>query len=166
MKRRMIAVIIGTFLAAVFLSPAQAAPPGGKPQLPIQVGIAPVQPGVSAKTLRPGDVADLAVTATAMTAADEMRIELKLQGGAQLVAGSLSWSGPAEKGEQKQLLISVRVPDQGAGRVKATVTLIRGGKKVMKRSFQYVLSEDASEEEREPAGKPRKDSRGRDIIEY
>lgn len=164
--KRPLSIAIGVLHAVAIAGMALAAPPGGKPQLPIKVNIGPAQQGVSAAALRPGDVIDLAVTATAMTGIDEMRIEAKLQGGAQLVSGSLSWSGPAAKGEPKELLFSVRVSDQGAGRVKTTVTFFRGGKQVMKRSSQYFLGEDKDEKDREPAGKPMKDARGRDIIEY
>lgn len=156
----------GALLAAALVSLSSAAPPGGKPQLPIQVIVGPSQQGVTPEIIRPGDVVEMAVTATAHTGIEEMRIEAKLQAGAELVSGVLSWSGPAAKGEPKQLLFFVRVPDQGTGRVKATVTFFRGGKQVMKRSAQYFLGADKDEKDREPAGKPMKDAKGRDIIEY
>ncbi len=158
-----ITVVLLLFLATSLQASAAIS---SKPQLPIQVMIAPAQQGVTAETMRPGDVVELAVTATAQTEIAEMRIEAKLQAGAELVSGSLTWSGPAAKGEPKLVLFSVRVPDQGTGKIRATVTFFRDGKKMMKRSVLYFLGVDRDEKEKKPAYKLKKDAKGRDIIEY
>jgi hypothetical protein len=157
-------------LAAAFVAILAGAAPlhamSGKPQLPVQITIGPAQPGMTAAKIKPGDITQIAVSARSMTAISEMKIEVSLHGGAELVSGPLEWAGPAGKGETKQLLLTVRAPQQGAGTVKATVTFVREGKQVLKRSMQYRLGAGDEEKNKKPAYQIKKDSKGRDIIEY
>jgi hypothetical protein len=137
-----------------------------KPQLPVQVTIGPTQAGVTPESIRPGDLVEIAVTATAMTEVTGMRIDAVLSGGAGLVSGDLHWAGTAARGETKRITMTVRAPDKGAGRIRASITLSRNGKQVLKRTAQYVLGADEEQKRRKPAYQLKKDGTGRDIIEY
>ena len=137
-----------------------------KPQLPVELMIAPADQTIMPQTMRPGDVVDLIVTTSARMDITAARIEARLLSGAELAKGSLTWSGPAAKREQMQLLFSVRLPAQGTGKTKVTVTFLYKGKQVMKRSAQYILGADKDVGERRPSHMMKKDAQGRDIIEY
>jgi len=136
-----------------------------KPMLPVQISITPLQPGITQDTLQPGEVVEFTVKATALADTSEMRLETKLLGGAELVSGMLEWAGPAGKGEEKGIIFTVRLPLKGQGRIKATVTLLREGKRTVKSTIQYVLGNDElGKRKSEPQVK--KDGKGRNIVEY
>jgi len=168
-----------TFLAIVVAVPclvstaAFAASLHNKPQQPLLISIAPAQPGVTPETIRAGDVVDFTVAATSMVDTTEMRIEVNLAYGAELVTGDLSWAGPAVKSEEKQLFFSVRVPATGTGKIKARLTVSTGGDKPLSRSTQYFLLTGEQKQEQIEALKKKKathpakkDSKGRPIVEY
>lgn len=142
-----------------------AAVPKAKPQPPLMISIAPAQPGVTPENIRPGDVVDFKVTATSMVDTTEMRIEVKLAGGAELVSGELSWTGPALKNEIKILPIRIRVPLKGKGSVKAQLSITLSGGTAFSTSSEYSLGH-VEKPKLEPARPVRKDSKGHDVIEY
>lgn len=135
-----------------------------KPMLPVTVAIAPTLPGVNADTLKPGDVVAFTVKGIALAETSELRLDVKLLGGAELVSGTLEWTGPAGKGEEKQVSFFVRLPLKGLGKIKATATIVRAGKRTVKSSALYVLGND--ERGKKPAYQLKKDSKGRAIVEY
>jgi uncharacterized protein YfaS (alpha-2-macroglobulin family) len=144
-----------------------------KPQLPLQISIAPANQGVTPETIKAGDVVDFKVVATSMVDTTEMRIQVKLADGAELVSGDLSWTGPAGKSEEKQLFFAVRVPATGTGKIQAWLTVSPGGAKPLSRKTQYLLLTGETKEEQIEALKKmnaihpaRKDSKGRPIVEY
>lgn len=95
----------------------------------------------------------------------EMRIEVELIGGTKLVSGDRTWRGPALKNEEKTIVLTVRVPETGKGRIKARVTIPPSDNTRFSSETQYVLGpEIKSKPEHEHPVK--KDSKGRDIIEY
>jgi uncharacterized protein YfaS (alpha-2-macroglobulin family) len=161
-------MFIGTLLTS-----AHSAPKKGKPQPPLQVSIVPAQPSVTPETIKAGDVVDFKVAATSMVDTTEMRIEVNLADGAELVTGDLSWAGPAGKSKEKRLFFSVRVPATGTGKIKARLTVSTGGAKPLSRSAQYLLLTGEQKEEQIEALKKmkathpaKKDSKGRPIVEY
>jgi hypothetical protein len=150
--------------SVLFASPLQH-----KPQHPLQISIAPAQPGNDLNTIQAGDVVELAATAKASHDAADMHITIKLSDGAELVSGDLSWSGPAVKMEPRSVHFSVRVPEQGIVRIKATVSISAGGKKDLTSKTQYLLmtGKERQEQQKMKASKPtKKDSKGRPIVEY
>jgi hypothetical protein len=140
-------------------------PATGKPRLPLSVVIEPALPGMTGDGLRPGDVVEFNVKAVPLVEAKELRLTAQLTGGAELVQGALEWSGPLSKGEEKKITFTVRVPQRGQGRIRVTATLVREGRRVVKSTAEYVLGTIGPEKEK-PEHRLKRDSKGRDIIEY
>jgi len=136
-----------------------------KPHLPIEVSVQPAKNNVSPETIKPGDVIDLVITAVAFYDVTNLNLVVKLQGGAELVSGDLRWSGPAEKGQKMTFNLSVRAPAKGIGRVVSEVSFEGTGRGAMKRTAHYVLGDSDGPMSKKP-GIRKKDSKGRDIIEY
>ena len=150
--------------AGVFAAPLQH-----KPQYPLQISISSADPGIDLNAIKPGDVVEMTVTAIASKDSSDMRITVKLSDGAELVSGDLSWSGPAVKMEPRTVRFSVRVPEQGIGRIKAQVSIGAGGKKDLssKTHYQLMTGKERQEQKQLKASKPaKKDSKGRPIVEY
>jgi hypothetical protein len=164
MRYRSLCILLS--LAALLGGSVAWAGTRGKTQLPIEVVVGPTQAGVTAETIKPGSTVEIAVSGTAYTAISDMRIEAALEDGAELVSGELAWSGPASKGDTKQLVFTVRTPTQGNGKIVAAVTLFKDGKPVGERKGQYILGVDNGQKTLKPAYKLKKDSAGRNIIEY
>jgi hypothetical protein len=158
-----IVAVVGTI--ALF-SAGRATELSHKPQLPLLIRISPVDPRITPETLQPGDVVEFRVSAVAVTEADEMRISIGLEGGAEVASGPSQWKGKTAKGEETQLIFNVRVPRQGTGKIRATVTLYQDGEKTMKRSVRYYLGAEKDRKDKGPASMLKKDSKGRNIIEY
>lgn len=153
------------FLFMLLLIPAIAfsmGPDNRKPQPPLKVSIAPASESLRAEDIRPGDEADFKATALSMMDAGELRMEVKLTGGAELISGETKWSGPLKKGEEKTLLIRVRAPFKGAGMIRASVFTV--GEPRFRAQAIYRLGGGPKEKETPPPVK--KDIRGREIIEY
>jgi hypothetical protein len=152
------------FILLVFPLLCNAAP-SRKPLPPLQVRIALVQPGITSDQIKPGDTVEFRVTAVSFIDVQEMRIEVELIGGTKLVSGDRTWRGPALKNEEKTIVLTVRVPETGKGRIKARVTIPPSDNTRFSSETQYVLGpEIKSKPEHEHPVK--KDSKGRDIIEY
>lgn len=167
MPRRMNSIIsaILILMFGCFPSVTLAVEPKGKPRLPIEVNIAPSQAGTIRQSIKPGDVIDLKISGKSPVHSGEMTIEAELMDGAELVSGDLLWTGPVGRGEEKNLIISVRAPQAGVGMVKARVTISKNGKTILKREFRYALGPDL-DQKTAPSYKLKKDSKGRSIVEY
>lgn len=136
-----------------------------KPLSPLQIRIAPVQPGITSAQIKPGDIIELKITAVSFIDVQEMRIEVELIGGAKLVSGDMSWSGPASRNEEKTIVLTVRAPEKGKGRINARLSIPPSDSTRFSAETQYVLGpEDKSKPEHEHPVK--KDSKGRNVIEY
>jgi hypothetical protein len=147
-------------------SPAAAAPVSGKPQIPLQVRIEPASPALQQKAIQPGQVVGLEVTAQSPADGSEMRIEIELLDGAELVSGGLSWQGVLGRHEKKRIPLSVRAPRAGVGSVRARVYYLKDGGQRAVRESLYRLGVSAAAAA-EAAGKPAgADSRGRAVKEY
>lgn len=134
----------------------------GKPLPPVEVKIMPVEESLEPEDIRPGDVVELAVTARSFIDAEEMRIEVKLTGGAELIEGEAKWSGPVKKNGEKTLLITVRASLKGAGKITARAAIpVSKGPSFSARAM-YRLGGEAKKK----ALPKKKDGLGRDIIEY
>lgn len=142
-----------------------AAEPFRKPLPPLKISIAPVA-GTTSAEIKPGDVVELKVTATSVMEVPEMRIDVRLTGGAKLVSGETSWTGPAAKNEEKSLLLTVQAPEKGKGRVTARVSTppSKSARFFAQARFELGPEDKIKNKKHEPVIK--KDSRGRDIIEY
>lgn len=160
---------IGLPIIAAFLmimhGDANAGQARSKPSPPVHVSISPVQPGLVSSSIMPGDVVEFKVAATSMVDTTEMQIQVTLADGVELVAGDLSWTGPAMKKEMKTLPITIRVPLKGKGSVKAHVSIALSGGSAFTTSSKYALGH-VEKPKPEPARPVRKDSKGRDVIEY
>jgi len=153
------------FLFLVLPAQVCVARPSDKPLPPLQVRIAPTQSGMTGDQIKPGDVIEFRVAAVSSIDAPEMSITVELASGAKLVSGDTSWSGPASKGEEISFVLMVRAPDSGQGMIKVRVTLPRSDGPRFSAGAQYQLgSESKSKPEKEHPVK--KDSKGRNVIEY
>ena len=116
MKKVLLALLMAVLLEPALLHAA-------KPRSPLQVAISPVQSGLVAANIKPGDVVEFKIIGKTFADADELNINVELHGGVALVSGEISWTGPASKGEDKTLLITVRAPKHGNGWIKARISL-------------------------------------------
>ncbi len=139
--------------------------PARKPLPPLQISIAPTQPGVTSALIKPGDVVEFKVTAVSFVDVQEMRIDVELMDGAKFVSGDTSWSGPAAKNEEKSFTLTIQTPETGKGRIKARVSLPPSDGTRFAAEAQYMLGPEAKTkpEHEHPV---KKDSKGRNIIEY
>lgn len=140
-------------------------PPSGKPRSPLQISIAPVQSGLSPTDIKPGDVVEFRITGRTLAADGELKIKAELAGGVELLSGDTSWVGPAKKGEDKTLLITVRIPKHGNGMIRAQLSMSPSSGASFAAGAEYHFGRDA---ERKPALFPeiKKDNKGRAIREH
>ena len=136
-----------------------------KPRAPLQVSISAAQPGLAPADIRPGDTVELKITGKTFADTAELNINVELHGGAKLVSGETSWTGPAKKGEDKTLLITVRVPMHGNGMVRARIAMSPSSGASFAAETEYRFGKNA---EKKPAREPakKKDNKGREIREY
>lgn len=141
-----------------------------KPRSPLQVNISPVQTGLSSTdikpaNIKPGDVVKLKIAGKTFADADELNIKVELYGGVELVSGDTSWSGPANKGEDKTLLITVRTPIRGNGGVRARISMSPSSGATFTAEAEYHLGQKM-EKKPDPVPVIKKDNKGREIREY
>lgn len=154
---------IAFFIAAVALLYPALIFAGGKPRVPLQVTVSPVQEGLRDSDIRPGDIVEFEVSVYSLMNATSAELDIRLSGGAELVRGDTRWSGPLMKGESKSLFITVRASVRGRGEIRAVLTL--RGDTSFKAHAVYKLG--AEPQRPAPSAPPiKKDGRGRDIIEY
>lgn len=158
--------IIGiSVLLSLSCAPAYAGGTASKPQAPVKITIEAAQPGVAPDSVKPGDVVGLIVAAVSFVDTDAMNITVIIPDGAVLIEGDLSWSGPARKNEVKALPVTIRAPRKGKGLVKAKLSITLSGGPAFSTSSEYTLGH-VEKPKPEPARPVRKDSKGRDVIEY
>ena len=136
-----------------------------KPQPPLLISIEPVQPGITPTNIKAGDVVELRIIAASSLDADDVRIQVDLAGGAELVLGETVWNGSLIKNEEKTIIITVRAPAHGNGKIKARILIPESQGASFSAEDVYVLGvQPKSKPEHEHPVK--KDSKGRDVIEY
>jgi hypothetical protein len=158
-----IALLYGLFVAQD-ASPA-ALSFKSKPHPPVQISIAPVQSGLLSSNIKPGDVVEFRITVTSMVDTPEMQVHVKLDDGAELISGELSWTGPAMKNEIRILPITIKVPQRGRGSIKAQLSITVSGGTAFTTSSEYELG-DTKKPKPGSARPVRKDSKGHNVIEY
>jgi hypothetical protein len=137
----------------------------GKPRSPLQISISPVQSGLSPIDIKPGDVVEFKIIGKTHTDAAEVRIKIELLGGVQLLSGNTTWAGPALRGEDKSLLITVGVPRHGNGMIRAQISMSPSSGSSFASEAEYRFGKYA---EKKPVLLPeiKKDSKGRAIREH
>lgn len=153
-------MLFGHLAAAVEAGPKQ------KPQAPAQISITPQQQGSEGQDISPGDVVVLTISAEGFLDIDELQIETFLQGGAEYVSGERTWKGRAVRNERKVITLSVRSPLQGAGKVRARVSLFRAGERLLTKQTLFDLGPKSGSSPNKPVRPSRKDSKGREIVNY
>jgi len=158
MKRVVQALLMSLLLTSLTLHAA-------KPRAPLQVSITPVQVGLVSADIKPGDAVEFKITGKSFADSAELSINVELHGGLELLSGDTSWTGSANKGESKVMLITVRTPKHGNGRIKARMSMSPSAVASFATETEYRFGKQA---ERKPAALPavKKDSKGRDIREY
>lgn len=136
-----------------------------KPMSPLQIGIVADQSSLIAAAIKPGDVVNLRVTAKTHIDTEDLLLRAELHGGAQLVAGDLSWLGSANKGEERVLLFSVRVPKQGKGRIKVRSSISQSAAAPITAESEYILG-NLPQKKSVATPPTKKNSNGRMIREY
>ena len=139
--------------------------PPGKPRSPLQITISPVQSGLLPSDIKLGDVVEFKIVGKTHVETEKLDIRVELLGGVELVSGETSWIGAAKKGEDKALLITVRAPKHGNGRIRARVSVPQAGGAAFAVETEYRLG---AEPDKKPATMPeiKRDNRGREIREY
>lgn len=145
-----------------FFGHAGAGGIASKPQQPVTVSIGLALPGTAEDAPQPGDVVEFSATASALVDATDLRLEVKLLGAVELVNGTLDWRGSSKKGSRKSVYFTVRIPENGKGRIKAVATLLREGRRPVHSTSMYLLGRtDEGAQFRQ-----RKDHKDRNIVEY
>ena len=157
---------IAAILLSLLLSIGEAAPKKGKPQSPLQVSIAPIDPSITPENIKPGDVVELVVTAVSVVDVDDMQISVVLPKGAELLAGVLSWSGPVHKDEKRLLKFTIKAPVKPSGPIKTRVVLPSFDGASFSASAHYSMGAPAKSKAAGSIRPPKKDSKDRDVIEY
>lgn len=136
----------------------------GKPKPPVQITISPVNTTIAPTNIKPGDVVEFKITASSHIEAQKMEIRVDLIGGAELVSGETEWNGPVAGNEEKSLVITVRAPLKGHGRIRAKAVIPVSEGTSFAAATSYALGGEEKKEKPRPPAK--KDSKGRDIREY
>jgi len=136
-----------------------------KPKPPLRVSIAPVEDGIMPENIKPGDVLDFKITVNPLMDSQEMRIKIDLSGGAKLVSGETAWTGPVTKNTDKVLFVTVQAAQKGKGKIRVHVAIPspQGTSFVAEAVYELGPGMKTKAVPERPA---KKDSRGRDIIEY
>jgi hypothetical protein len=161
-------ILIITLLPALFIvqdTSAASLSYKNKPQPPVNISIAPVQSGLQASNIKPGDSVEFRVNVLPSTDASEMRIHNTLDGGTELIAGDLSWSGAVRKGQEVIISFTVRAAQKGKGKITSHVEIFSGNVLLYTSKTVYELGTT----EKDKPGPPRgvlKDSKGKGVVEY
>ncbi len=134
--------------------------------IPVQISIEPAAANLKPEAIKPGEVVELRITARVPSGGEETAVEITLLDGAELVSGDLTWSGRLSANDVKQLVVSVRAPAKGTGRVVANVTVLRAGRGVMAKQAVFTMGPEDLGVNGAPAREMRKDSKGRSVVEY
>jgi hypothetical protein len=161
--------LLSLFLFTAFFT-AAVAPAGGKtqkPRPPLDVSVAPVQEGLSSSDIKPGDVVEFKLEVRSFMEAEELQITIRLSGGAELVAGDISWTGPVAKNEDKTLAFTVRSPLKGRGKIDARISVPGKNQSAFTANTRYILGpEPGTKKKSEPSPRLRQGGQGKDILEY
>jgi len=136
-----------------------------KPQPPVNISIAPVQSGLRSSNIKPGDSVEFRVNIVSSIDASEMRVFNTLDGGAELIAGDLSWSGEVQKGQEVIVSLSVRAPQKGKGKITSRVEIYSGDVLLYSSKAVYELGAPEKDKPAPPRG-IMKDSKGHSVVEY
>ncbi len=139
--------------------------PAGKPSAPLKISISPAQAGLLPADIRPGAVVEFRIRATSHLDAPEMRIKVELTGGMELVSGEVDWKGPVAQAGEKTLTMTVRTPLKGSGEIKARAMIHSAGGPSFSAGASYRPG-GVTVNKATPRPPVKKDSAGRDIIEY
>lgn len=166
MRTWMAGLIVAGMVAVVPVSMnAESASLKKKPQSPVRITLQLADDRLDPASIKPGDEVAMKVVITSSLGDQEMHITVSMTEGVQLVSGDLSWRGPSVKGAITVLPLVVRVPMDGKGKVRALVEI--GPRRAGHISSRAVYEFGASKIQRsQSAGKPRKDSKGRGVVEY
>lgn len=164
MKKVLLALLMAVLLDPLLVHAA-------KPRAPLLVSISAVQSGLasanikSGADIKPGEVVELEITGRTLADTDELNINVELHGRVTLLSGETSWTGPARKGENKTLLITVRAPMHGNGKVSARISMSPSSSASFAAETEYIMGRSA---QKKPAALPekKKDGKGREIREY
>lgn len=159
MKSKLLAALLAATLATPFSAFA------AKPLPPLQVSIAPVQSDLPAAAVKPGDVIELKIVGRTFVDASELTMKVKLHGKMEWVSGTTTWSGPLKKGEEKVLMLTVRMPKKGHGRITARMAIPPTPGASFSAEAEYEFGSSTTSK---PAKLPeiKKDGKGREIREY
>jgi len=159
--------MLAAIMLVLSLDRAFAAPVrNSKPMIPVEISIVPTTAKTKPQDIKPGAVIELVVTARSFSGTDDIRVEITLLDGAELVSGDLLWSGKLSGNESKKLVISVRAPATGAGKVTAAVFVVRNGNVSSAKHSVYTLGAEKNNAKGKSEQKTRRDSKGREVIEY
>lgn len=158
MKRVASALLMSLLLTPLMLHAA-------KPQSPLQLNISPARVGLIPADIKPGDAVELMISAQTFADTSKLKINVELHGGAELLSGVTSWTGAANKGDGKVMLITVRAPRHGNGWVKALMSMSPSAGASFATEAEYHFGQHALKKP-VPLAVKKKDSKGREIMEH
>jgi hypothetical protein len=135
-----------------------------KPKPPLSVSIEPVQESEIAATAPSGQAVELRIVVHSLIDQPVINISVSTSGGAEIIAGETSWSGPLSLNAKRAWNISVRASPKGAGKITVRAEEGVGGKGSFRSEVVYELGKSPGK--KPEAGSRVKDRQGRDVIEY
>ena len=153
-------VLCGTIVTSVEAGTRQ------KPQAPAEILITPLLREANGKTIDPGEIVTLKISARAFIEVDELLIETFLPAGSEFVSGDRIWKGSAARNESKEITLTIRSPLQGSDTVQARVSLFRAGERLTSKQTNFDFFTKSGSSPNKPARPSRKDSKGREIVTY
>lgn len=108
----------------------------GKAAAPISIQIEP-----DTEKLVPGDIIDFRITATSPVAVPQLELSVDVPDTLAVFSGDRDWRGPLAAGERQELVLAIRIPEQGGQRITATaVARFESGQAMAARDV-YVLGQ-------------------------
>lgn len=124
----------------------------GKPSAPISVRVEPDD-----EQFNPGEIVDFRITVTSSVAIPDLHLSVDVPDALAVFSGDRQWRGPLAAGQRQELVLAIRIPEQGGQHITATaVARFEGGQAMAARDV-YVLG---TEPERQTAPQGRETMRG------
>jgi len=167
-KRVLLLMLILYCTMLVLSGTVSAAGNAKKPRPPLKITIQPVQDNVLSTAIQPGETISFRVTAVSYVDTQELRVNIELSGGAELVSGQTAWTGTAAKNEKKEFILTVRAPQKGGGKISAHAAIPGTDGPSFAVESWYLLGAEPNMKSSlgDTRPKAKKDRRGRDVLEY
>lgn len=155
--------LLGSLLLGCQNTAGEQRPPAmdnvGKPSAPISVRIEPDDP-----VRTPGEIVDFRITTASSVAIPELELTVDVPDSLAVYSGDRYWLGPLPAGGRHELVLAIRIPEQGGQRITAAAVARFGDGHAMMAQDVFILGS----EQRRPAGPASRETThdGQAIREY